>query len=142
MNMKNTYTGSCHCGAVQYRVELDLAAGSARCNCTFCTKSRFWLVLVKPDAFQLVRGDDALTDYQHTPPAMAAPFLHLTFCKTCGVRPFTRGGHLPALGGPFVAINIATLDDLTEEERARIPIRYVDGRHDDWDHAPAETRHL
>ncbi|MDB4958468.1 MAG: Gfa-like protein [Myxococcales bacterium] len=140
--MKKTYTGSCHCGAVAYRVDLDLAAGTSRCNCTFCSKSRIWIAIAKADAFELVRGADALTDYQHTPRGKPAPFLHLTFCKTCGVRPFAKGGHLPALGSEFYAISVATLDGLTDEERASIPIQYVDGRNDDWQHAPSEHRHL
>jgi hypothetical protein len=140
--MKKTYSGSCHCGAVQYRVDLDLAAGTSRCNCTFCAKSRIWLAFAKIDALQLVKGEDALTDYQHTPPGKQDPFLHLTFCTTCGVRPFTKGGHLPAFGGEFYAINVATLDGLTDEELGSIPIRYVDGRHDDFAKAPAETRYL
>jgi hypothetical protein len=140
--MKKTYTGSCHCGAVQYHVDLDLSAGTSRCNCTFCTKSRIWLTFAKPDDLRLVRGADALTDYQYTPPTKPAPFLHLYFCKMCGVRPFTKGGHLPALGGEFYAINVATLDDVPDADLASIPIRYVDGRHDDWNATPAEHRHL
>lgn len=140
--MKKTYTGSCHCGAVQFQADLDLSAGTTRCNCTFCTKSRIWLAFAKPDDVRLVRGADALADYQYTPPKMQAPFLHFHFCKTCGMRPFTKGGHLPAFGGEFYAINIATLDDVSDADLASFPIRYVDGRHDDWDKAPAEHRHL
>ncbi len=139
--MKQSYAGSCHCGAITYRVALDLAAGSSRCNCSFCTKSRFWLAIAKAEAFELVRGADALVDYQHTPAKMPAPFLHLQFCRTCGVRPFTKGGHLPALGGEFYAINLATLD-IDDATRASIPIRYVDGRNDDFANPPAETRYL
>jgi hypothetical protein len=32
------HTGGCHCGAVRFEVELDLAAGGTMCNCTVCTK--------------------------------------------------------------------------------------------------------
>jgi hypothetical protein len=140
--MKKTYQGSCHCGAVQFEADLDLATGTSRCNCSFCGKARFWMAIAPDDSFRLLRGADALTDYRHTPPARSEPFLHLTFCRTCGVRPFSSGGFLPAIGSAFHAVNIACLDGLSDEERAAIPVRYVDGRHDDWSATPAVHSHL
>jgi hypothetical protein len=139
--MKKTYTGSCHCGAIQYQAELDLAAGTSRCNCSFCTKARFWLAFAKAEDVKLLRGSEALADYQYAPPGKSEPFLHLHFCRVCGVRPFTKGGHLPAFGGEFYAIQVATLD-ISAEELAAAPVRYVDGRNDDWNAEPAEHRHL
>lgn len=135
--MKKTYQGSCHCGAVAFACDIDLAAGTSRCNCTFCRKARFWMTIVPASSFRLLHGADALADYQHTPPRMAAPFLHLEFCRRCGVRPFTRGGVLPQLGEAFYAVNVACLDDVTDEELAAAPVRYVDGRADDFTAAPA-----
>ncbi len=140
--MKRTYKGSCHCGAVRFECDLDLSTGTTRCNCTFCSKARFWMAFAKGDAFRLLQGADVLSDYQHTPPSKPAPFLHFFFCSRCGVRPFTKGGSLPAFGGEFHAVNIACLDDATDEELAQAPIQYADGRNDYWKSAPAETRHL
>lgn len=141
--MKKTYKGSCHCGAVRFECDIDLSEGTTRCNCTFCTKARFWMTIAKQGEFRLLQGADVLTDYQYTPSSQPAPFLHLCFCSKCGVRPFTKGGHLPALGGEFFhAVNIACLDDATDEELAQAPIKYADGRHDDWKATPAETRYL
>jgi hypothetical protein len=140
--MMTTYQGSCHCGAVQFEADLDLAAGTTRCNCGFCSKARFWMTIATDDNFRLKAGADALTDYRHTPPRMPEPFLHLTFCKTCGVRPFSSGGFHPSIGSPFHAVNIACLDGLSDEELAAIPVRFVDGRHDDWEATPAVTSYL
>jgi hypothetical protein len=139
--MKKTYRGSCHCGAVRFECELDLAAGTTRCNCSFCRKARFWMAFAKESEFRLLAGADALTDYRHTPEKLSEPFLHLLFCKHCGVRGFSQGGPLPQFDGPFRAVNVACLDDATDEELAAAPIHFADGRHDRWEQ-PAQHRYL
>jgi hypothetical protein len=131
-----THTGSCHCGAIRFRADLDLAS-STRCNCSFCSKNRFWFALVKASALEIVAGADQLADYQHGDKR----FLHFLFCRTCGVRPFSKGGHLPQMGGEFYAVNVAALD-LTPEQLAAIPVTYADGAHDDWGTAPKVTSYM
>jgi hypothetical protein len=63
------------------------------------------------------------------------------FCGHCGVQLFDRG-HVPELGGDYVSIRLATLDDASVEELAHASVRYFDGRDNDWRTPPAETRHL
>ena len=133
-----TYLGSCHCGAVRFAVDLDLSAGTSKCNCSICTKARFWKAIVKEDAFTLLDGADALTDYQFAGATGAG--IHHLFCGRCGVKPFGRG-HMEGFGS-FYGINLACLDDVTDEELAGAPVSYEDGRHDDWRSSPAETRYL
>lgn len=106
-----------------------------RCNCTFCQKARFWVAFAKEGEFRLLRGEDALVDFQRVVAGKTEPFLHFQFCRTCGVRGFTKGGVLPQFGGSFHAVNVACLDDATDEELAAAPIHYADGRNNDWDHA-------
>ena len=144
MNLPRSLTaiGACHCGAVRFECDLDLSAGTSRCNCTFCKKNRYWMALVKEGDFRLLSGAEVLTDYRHTPAGMTEPFLHLTFCSRCGVRPFGRGGVLPQLGSAFYAVNVASLDDVSDTELAQLPVSYVDGRNNDWNATPKETRHL
>ena len=131
--MEKTYRGSCHCGAVRFECELDLAKGTTRCNCSFCRKARSWFAFALGDGFRLLSGAEVLTDYQRTPPHMSAPFLHLMFCSRCGIRPFARGGYLPAFGSEFHAVSLMCLDDATDEELEAAPIHYADGAHDDWE---------
>src|SRR5262245_59825616 len=137
--MQKTYQGSCHCGAVRFRCEIDLAAGTSRCNCSICSKGRFWKAVVKADALQLLQGADALTDYQFD--GGTGVGIHHLFCRHCGIKPFGRGSH-PALGGDFYGVNIACLDGVTDEELAAAPVSYQDGRNNRWEAAPVETRHL
>lgn len=132
-----THSGSCHCGAVRYEAELDLAAGSNRCNCSYCTKARAWFAFAKGAGRFRVSGADSLTEYRWAPPGQSEPFLTYAFCKTCGVRVFAKG-ELEALGGTFHAVPVNTLD-LSPEQLAEIPIQYVDGRGDNFDAAPAVT---
>lgn len=130
-----TYTGSCHCGAVRFEADIDLEAGTLRCNCAICAKARFWPAIVKPAAFRLLSGIAELTLYQfHTKTDQ-----HL-FCRHCGVRSFGIGRS--PRWGEFYAVNITCLDNVTAEELARAPITYIDGKNDQWDRAPAELRHL
>jgi hypothetical protein len=133
------HKGSCHCGAVRFECDLDLAEGTSKCNCSICTKGRFWKAIVNADAFRLLEGQSALSDYQaHGGPGAD---IHHHFCRVCGIKPFGRG-HLEGLGGDFYAINVACLDDVTPEELASAPVRYEDGRNDNWGRPPAETRYL
>src|SRR5262245_46910081 len=130
--MKKTYKGSCHCGKVRFEADLDLSAGTVKCNCSICGKQRSWLAAVRPADVRLISGDSELADYQ-----FGARRIHHRFCRTCGVRPF---GH--AEGGAFYAVNLSALDDVDPAELANAPVRYVDGRNDDFKSPPAETRHL
>jgi len=133
--MTKTYHGSCHCGAVRFEADVDLAAGTIKCNCTFCTKVRMWEVHLKPEAFRLVAGADALATYR-----FGERFEH-PFCRHCGVRGFGFG-YVEELGGDVVYLHLATLDDLPPAALAEAPIHYANGRENLWWEPAPEFRHL
>jgi hypothetical protein len=131
-----THRGSCHCGKVRFEADLDLATGTGKCNCTYCWKVRNWSIIIKPEAFRAIAGEDELTKYSFGTSAGGH-----AFCKHCGIRTFTRG-YLEQIGGAFVSVALASLDDLDPGELAAAPVQYMDGRNNNWWNPPAETRHL
>ena len=76
--------GGCHCQAVRFRVRVDRWV-AVDCNCSICTKKGFLHLIVGPDAFELLSGEPALSEYRfHTGVAR-----HL-FCRHCGIHAFYR----------------------------------------------------
>lgn len=130
-----TYQGSCHCASVRFEADIDLLAGTIKCNCTVCTKMRFWAAQVAPGAFRLHAGAGALREYRFNTHRDA----HY-FCGQCGINVFSTGDS-PARG-PFYAVVLACLDDAPPAELAAAPVRYLDGRNDNWATPPLEVRHL
>jgi hypothetical protein len=120
--MIRTYKGSCQCGAVKFEADFDPSSGTTRCNCTVCTKTAWWGIVVKPSAFRLLSGQEVLGDYSRSEAG------HGRFCKICGVRTFGHG-HLSFLGGDYYSVNLNCLDDV---DLSGVPVSYLDGRHDTW----------
>jgi hypothetical protein len=135
------YSGSCHCGSIRFEADLDLAAGTNRCNCSICYKNRTWFAFAKgAEHFRLLGGKESVSEYRWSPPGRSS-FLTFAFCRTCGTRVFARG-EMEALGGTFHAVPVTTLDDLPADELAASPVRYRDGRHDQYEQSPADLRLL
>ena len=131
-----TFHGSCHCKAVRFEADIDLSAGTSKCNCSYCGKVRGWGTVIKPAGFRLLSGEAALGEYQ-----FGMLIGHHRFCRTCGVRVYSHG-HLDVLGGDFVSIVLATLDDLDPRELLGAPVMLCDGLNNAWHRAPEVTAHM
>ncbi len=121
------HVGGCHCGAVRFEVDLDLTAPVGRCNCTICQKRGATGAIVKPDAFRLLAGDDAVGTY-----SWGRKSGSYAFCKRCGIHVF-GSGNVPEIGGAFASVNVNCLDGV---DPATLAVIYWDGRHDNWQAGP------
>jgi hypothetical protein len=57
------------------------------------------------------------------------------------VHSFHRG-YVEQIGGAYVSINVACLDDVSDEEWVAAPVGYADGRDNNWRETPAVTSYL
>lgn len=105
MSETNTLEGGCHCGAVRFRVSgLDLDQ-TITCNCSRCSKLGSVLSFLPAESFNLLSGEDKLTDYQFN-----RKVIHHLFCSVCGVQSFSRA--VDGEGKPGVAVNVRCLDGI------------------------------
>ena len=112
--VKQACTGSCHCGKVRFRITTDFPELTT-CDGSICRKKNALMVKVHEDDFELLQGEDALTDYRfHTLPAR-----HY-FCSTCGIYPFHRKRSAPDSCG----VNVYCLEGATF---SGVPVRATDG---------------
>lgn len=93
-----TYTASCHCGAVKYEADADIASVIA-CNCSHCQRKGLLLAFIPESQFRLLSGEDAQTEYRFNKKVIQ----HL-FCQTCGVQSFSRGKD--EKGNTMIALNV------------------------------------
>jgi hypothetical protein len=117
MAAAQSFEGGCQCGKVRYKVEVALDPVMT-CNCSRCQKLGSMLAFTPEDKFQLVQGEDALTEYQFNKHA-----IHHFFCATCGIQSFSRGAKPD--GTKMIAVNVRCLDGVEPDE---IKTTKVDGR--------------
>lgn len=112
------FTGSCHCGAVAYRVDEDAPTKAMDCNCSICRRRGALHHFTTADKFTLATARDALLTYSWNKQA-----IRYHFCKTCGCAPFAEGD---SPNGPMVEINLRCVDGIDLDA---IEIDKFDGAH-------------
>ena len=103
--MLKTYRGSCHCGAVRFRVRLRDGFNSIRrCTCSYCRMRGAIAVSVALADIEFITGEENLTLYQFN----TRTAQHY-FCKTCGIYTHHQRRSDPSLFG----VNVACLDGIS-----------------------------
>jgi hypothetical protein len=112
--MKETYQGSCHCGAVRF--EADVILDHVRvCDCSICRRRGALNHRVEEADFRLLTALDEMALYQFNT-RIAKDY----FCRICGVSPFRRPRTAPDLW----TINVRCLEGVHLDT---IPVKQVYG---------------
>ena len=112
-----TYSGSCHCGAVAFNVEVD-PEQALKCNCSLCTKLGAVWAFAPKSRFALRSGAAEQGDYQ-----FGKKRLHHRFCSQCGIESYAEA--TAPDGTPSVGINLRCLEGV---EVDKLSPRPFDGR--------------
>lgn len=99
--MSTTYTGGCHCGRVIFRVEGPDTLTVSQCNCSICRKSGYLALIVSRSHFELIQGEEWLTEYKFN----TETARHL-FCSCCGIKSF----YVPRSHPEGISVNARCLD--------------------------------
>lgn len=95
-------TGTCHCGAVKFEVDLENGLeGIRRCNCSLCRRKGAVMATVPIDRLVVLQGEDILSLYQWN-----TKTAEHYFCSVCGIYTHHRRRSNPNEYG----FNVACLD--------------------------------
>jgi hypothetical protein len=123
-----THRGGCHCGRVRFEVDAPARLTAHECNCSICTMTGYWHLIVPASRFRLLQGRDALTSY-----AFNTQVAQHLFCRCCGIKSF----YVPRSNPDGFSVNVRCLDRSTIEA---IEIEPFDGVH--WEQSAAALRAL
>lgn len=115
-----TMQGGCHCGRVRFKVTADLTRVTY-CNCSICSKKGFLHLIVPPEQFELLSGQDDLTTYTFN-----TGVAKHTFCKHCGIHAF----YVPRSDPDKIDVNVRCIEGV---DLSAFTIKTFDGKH--WEEA-------
>jgi hypothetical protein len=108
------HTGSCHCGAVQFRIDAPITELTT-CDCSLCVQRNAVMAKVPEKALTVLEGEDLLTLYQWN----TRRAKHY-FCSRCGIYVYHRKRAAPDHFG----INVFCLERF---DIASVPVRATEG---------------
>lgn len=99
-----THQGRCHCGAVRFAVQAPAALEVLECNCSICRMTGFLHLIVPLQNFELLAGQEALSEYRFN-----TGVARHTFCKVCGIKPF----YVPRSNPDGMDVNVRCIEAAT-----------------------------
>lgn len=109
-----SHAGSCHCGAVRFTVEAQIAELTT-CDCSLCVKRNAVMAKVPEAALTVTAGEADLTLYEWN-----TRVAKHHFCRRCGIYVFHRKRAAPDHFG----VNVFCLDGF---DVASVPVRATEG---------------
>ncbi|HEX7758806.1 MAG TPA: GFA family protein [Caulobacteraceae bacterium] len=113
--MPAPYEGSCHCGAVRFRIAVE-PVELTTCDCSLCTKKNAVMAAVHERGFALLAGEEALSLYQWN-----TGVARHHFCSRCGIYTF----HCKRSAPDHYGVNVFCLEGF---DVAAFPRRAAVGR--------------
>jgi hypothetical protein len=104
---KITIQGGCHCGAIRFQALVPTNTVILECNCSVCSMTGFRHLIVSHQNFELIQGDNLLTNYQFNTKQAS----HL-FCSRCGIKSFYQ----PRSHPDCWSINSNCIDDFDDKQ--------------------------
>ena len=81
MSDSKSFSGSCHCGAVQFEIHNQSEfQGLMRCDCSLCLRKGAIMATALLDDFVITKGEDKLSLYQWN-----TKIAKHYFCSICGI---------------------------------------------------------
>jgi hypothetical protein len=108
------WNGSCHCGAVRFRVDAEIDE-LTRCDCSLCRRKGALMAKISQEGLTILAGEEALTLYQWN-----TRVARHWFCKVCGIYTFHRKRSAPDSYG----VNVGCLEAF---DPSTIAFRLADG---------------
>ena len=126
MTERRRYEGSCHCGAVRFRLKTKPPRSVLRCNCSICELEDFLHWIIPVSEFEVIQG--SLTTYR-----FGTTVAQHTFCSVCGIKPF----YYPRSNPDGVSVNVRCVDGLDWRKLDVTPFNGVQ-----WEQNAASIAHL
>jgi hypothetical protein len=113
MDVKGLNKGSCHCGKIEFEVELPNGFDDlSRCNCSMCARRGAVVNAVPLSAFLITKGSNYLSLYQFN-----TKTAEHYFCSVCGI--YTH--HKRRSNPNQFSVNVACIEGVNPLKLGNIP---------------------